>query len=127
VFKKIFSLGLATFVLLACNTCFAEMTDSDYHGGIAKLHSQIKDAYHDYVHAKANIRKMALEQIDKLGRSPKDAKTRKTILRDCEKKEADLKEAYKAKKNSLLNKEKALWSEYKESRQKTEIKKSAEE
>jgi len=121
--KRALSLGVAVLMVAACNTGFAEMSEANYHGRMVKLHTQIKDGHHDYVNAKAEARKAALDQMDKLGNSAKDKDARKAILRDCKTKELAMKEAYKTKRTALLEREKKLRATRKESKQRAGAKK----
>ena len=115
--KRMLALGLAAVLFLGFNTVFAEMDDADYHDKIVKLHAQVKDAYHDYVEAKSQARKDALDKLEKLGRTAKDAEARKAIFENRKTKMSELEKAYKTKKEAILEKEKKLKAARKEALQ----------
>ncbi|MCK5306033.1 MAG: hypothetical protein KAJ66_02785 [Candidatus Omnitrophica bacterium] len=115
--KRLLSLTMLSLFLFSFSSSFAQIGDEDYSAQIKASKESLGQVKKEYIQAKKEARKAAMESFLSFGKTKEEKEARKKVLHEAKKKSAELREAYKGAKDALKNEEKILKEARKKAKQ----------
>ncbi|MCK4859217.1 MAG: hypothetical protein KAS87_01525 [Candidatus Omnitrophica bacterium] len=116
MFKKVLSWVIVCIFLFSFSPSYAQISDEEYSAQMKALKVKLAQAKEEYVQAKRASRKAAMESFLSFGKTKEEKETRKKVLEEAKKKEAQLRETYKKAKEVIKSRERKLKTARKEAK-----------
>jgi hypothetical protein len=119
--KKLFMLAIAGLCVFSLGVSFAQSEEQEPLDRMKVLKEEFSQAKNEYIRAKREVRRAAMENFLSFGKTEEEKKERKIVLEQAKQKQARLRETYKKAKKALKKQRREVYrAEYKKFEDKRE-------